>query len=61
MTPEDVIREVQEHASEYLEMAKNPDELMTGILANKIVQLNSYIQYLERRLKHDSSAKTRVN
>ena len=61
MTPEDVIKEVQDNASEWLEMSENPEELMTGILANKIVKLNSYIIYLERRLKNDTGSTSRVD
>lgn len=61
MTGADVIREVQENAAEWLEMVENPAELVAGILANKVVSLTSYIEYLEKRLKHDSSTKVRVN
>jgi hypothetical protein len=55
MNARDIIREVQENSSEWLEMTENPAELVAGILANKIVQLNNHIQYLERRLNHDVS------
>jgi flagellar biosynthesis chaperone FliJ len=61
MNGADIIREVQENASEWLEMSENPAELMAGILANKIVQLNNYIEYLEKRIDHDSRQKIRVN
>lgn len=61
MNASDVIREVQENASEWLEMVENPAELVAGILANKVVALTSYIQYLEKRIKNDSSTKARVN
>lgn len=61
MNAEDVIREVRENASEYLEMVHNPAELMAGILATKIVKLNDYIEYLEKRIKNDSCKKTRIN
>ena len=57
-----VIREVQEDASEYLEMLENPTDLVVGILANKVVKLTEYIVYLERRLKNDNSTrKVRIN
>lgn len=52
MNSEDVIREVQEKASEYLEMIEDPSTLVVGMLAYKIVQLNNYIEYLEKRLKY---------
>lgn len=45
-----VIREVVEAAGEYLEHSENPDAMVSGILATKIVNLQSYIEYLERRL-----------
>lgn len=61
MNASDIIREVQENASEWLEMVENPAELVAGILAEKVVKLNNYIVYLERRLDHDSRSKTRVN
>ena len=54
MTPEDIIRQVQENASEYLEMTEDPATFVAGILANKIIQLTSYIEYLEKRLNNDS-------
>ena len=50
MNPEAIIREVVQDAAEYLEMAENPDAMVSGILATKIVSLNAYIEYLERRL-----------
>ena len=61
MNASDVIREVQENASEWLEMVENPAELVAGILAQKVVTLQSYIEYLEKRLEHDSRSKIRVN
>jgi hypothetical protein len=54
MTTEDIIRQVQEDASEWLEMSENPDALVSGILAGKIIKLNSYIEYLEKRINHVS-------
>lgn len=54
MTPEQLIKEVQEKASEYLEMTEDPAALVAGILANKVIKLQDYIEYLEKRLKHVS-------
>lgn len=48
----DVIREVQENAGEWLEMSDDPATLVAGILAERVVKLNEYIQYLERRLEN---------
>ena len=50
MNVQEVIREVQENASEWLEMSQNPAELLAGILANKIISLTNHIEYLEKRL-----------
>lgn len=61
MTGADIIKQVQEDASEWLEMVENPAELVAGILANKIVDLNNYITYLEKRLEHDGISTARSN
>ena len=61
MTPQDIIRDVKENASEWLEMSEHPAELPAVIFANRIVKLNDYIEYLERRVKYDSTAKARIN
>lgn len=50
MNANDVIREVQENASEWLEHSENPAAMVAGILANKIVNLTNHIEYLEKRL-----------
>jgi len=50
MNAEAIISEVVQAASEYLEMVENPDAMVSGILAAKIVSLQGYIEYLERRL-----------
>ena len=55
MNAQDVIREVQENASEWIEMSKDPAALVAGILANKIIKLNDHIEYLQKRLDHVSS------
>lgn len=57
MTAEEVIRQVQENAQEYLEMVNNPAEFVAGILANKIISLMGHIEYLEKRLDHVDSFK----
>ncbi len=56
-----VIKQVEKDASEWLEHAENPDAMVSGILASKIVGLNDYINYLEKRLQNDSSGRVRVN
>lgn len=52
MTAQDIIKQVEENASEWLEMTKNPDAIVSGILANKIVKLQEHIEYLEKRLNY---------
>lgn len=60
MNAEEVIREVKEHAYEWLEMSDNPAEVMVGILAYKLAHITSYVEYLEKRISaHERS--TRVN
>jgi hypothetical protein len=54
MTPIDIIRQVQEHSSEWLEMTDNPDAIVSIILANKLLQLTEYIEFLEKRVHHVS-------
>lgn len=54
MSPQEIIREVEENAGEWLEMSENPAATVAGILAQKIVNLNSHIEYLERSLRNES-------
>lgn len=62
MTSDDVIKEVESYASEWLEMTNQPTSMLVGILAQKVVDLKSHIEYLERRLKDESRASlTRYN
>ncbi len=55
MTAQDLIRQVKKDASEWCEMTSNPDAIVSGILANKIIRLQDHIEYLERRLHHVST------
>lgn len=48
----DVIEDIKEDNQELLKTSDHPAALVAGLLANKIVKLNKYIEYLERRLKH---------
>lgn len=54
MNAADVIREVQENASEYLEEVREPRDLLVAILANKLAAAKNHIEYLEKRLNHVS-------
>ena len=54
MNANDIIQEVQQNASEWIEMSENPAALVAGILAGKVIELMNHITYLERRLSHDS-------
>lgn len=51
LTPEDILNEVRQKAAEYIEMYKDPEIFISGILARKIVDLHSYIEYLEARIE----------
>jgi hypothetical protein len=57
MTTEDVIREVQETAGEWLEMSEAPATLVAGILANRVIKLENHIKYLEKRLQCQQNVK----
>ena len=50
MTANEIIKETCENAMEWIEMSSNPEMTLSIILAQKIVKLNSYIDYLERRV-----------
>lgn len=52
MTAQDIIREVQENTSEWLEMSNDPYAIVAGVLANKILKMQSQITYLEKRLDY---------
>jgi len=51
MTADEVVQQLKENASEWLEMTEDPTALLVGILANKIVSLYDQVEYLEKRLK----------
>ncbi len=55
MTSCELIKQVKNNASEWLEMSQNPDAIVSGILARKIIKLQDHIEYLERRLHHVST------
>lgn len=53
MNAKDLVREVQENASEWLEMTEDPATMVAGILANKVIKLMDHIEYLEKRLDYE--------
>lgn len=55
MNPDDVIKKVEDNVSEWSEMSANPGYFIARVLATKIIKLEQHIEYLEKRLKHDSS------
>ena len=57
MNARQVIEEIQENASEWLEMSLDPAAMLAGILANKIIHLTNHIEYLEKRIEHVSTTK----
>jgi len=50
MNYQDVIRDAEEQAAEWLEMSQDPANFVAGFLAQKIVTLKSHIEYLEKRI-----------
>lgn len=52
MTPEKLIEDIEEYASEWIEMSENPAMFIAGILAKKIIKLEDYILFLETRLRY---------
>lgn len=52
MTPESILNEISHKWSEHLEMTNNPGELIAWALAQRIVDMQSDIEALERRIKY---------
>lgn len=48
MTGEEIIKQIQDEASEWLEMSEDPGMFIAGVLANKIITLTEYIKFLEK-------------
>lgn len=61
MNPMDVVLEAQEKAAEWIEMSKNPFECVVSVLAHKVVEMKNYIDYLERRLRHETARTRRMD
>ena len=47
----DIINEIRENASEWLEMSENPNDIIIGILAKKLSIAMIEKEVLEKRLK----------
>lgn len=54
MNAKELIEKVQNDASEWIEMSDDPYRVVCNVLANQVISLKSYIQYLERRVDHDN-------
>ncbi len=52
MNPVELIEDVKEHYSEHLEMSDDPSSFIIGVLAYKVSSLQSYVEYLEKRLEY---------
>jgi hypothetical protein len=48
MNAQGIIREVQESAQEYIEMAENPWEFISWVLAERLAQKTSQAEFQER-------------
>ncbi len=50
MKAEQLIKEVREHCEEYLELVQDPSLFIAGVIAHKYVELNSRLEYLDKRI-----------
>lgn len=57
MNAEDIIREIQKNAQEWLEMTDAPDKFLVGVLANKVSHLMGEVEYLKKRLDYERRQK----
>jgi len=55
MNAQDIIKEAEEYASEWTEMSNNPAAVVAGVLANKIIQMQEYIEFLEKMAGYEST------
>lgn len=55
MNPHILINETHQKYSEWIEMQDDPSAFVAEILAKKVIDLQNYIQYLERMLDHVST------
>jgi len=51
MSPQEIVDTAKEYAAEYIEMEDDPYRIVSYLLAHKVEQLVSYIEYLERLCK----------
>ncbi len=56
MTVYDVIKDTQELYQEWLEMSEDPEALLSGILATKIIKLSEENEYLRKRVGYVCSS-----
>lgn len=49
MTPLDLIAQIADEGSEWLEMHECPATYVAGVLAKKVIDLQNKIDYLEKR------------
>lgn len=61
MTAEQLIKEIQENASEWIEMSTDPAAFVAGILANKVIKLTQHIEYLQKRVDYESRRNTNAS
>ncbi len=52
MNAQQVITQVRDNASEWLEMTEKPDEMLNEILAIRILKLQEHIEYLQKRISY---------
>lgn len=55
MTASEILSDIHVRYAEWIEMTDNPSDFVAGVLAHKVVELQGYIDYLEKRV-HNASA-----
>lgn len=52
MTPEELVRQIQDQYQEWFEMTDNSRDLLVSILASKLLGIMQYTAHLEKKLKY---------
>lgn len=52
MNASKILNDTIDHCEEYLEMIEDPSAFIAEVLAHKVVKLQNYVEYLEKRLEN---------
>lgn len=55
MTPHNLINDMHQKYAEWIEMQDDPSAFVAEVLAKKVIALEMYIEYLEKRVDHVST------